>query len=237
MYVVQRILAKNEQMIVFAATQVEVQYLQCIFEKLNVSCTFLYSDMEPASRKINVAKFHKKITNVLLATDIAARGIDIPNLSYVLNFNFPGCAKTFIHRVGRAARQGKSGIALSFVCPEEEPYLWDLHKFLGRSVKFSPLFTDEKESTSLDMNPSGSLVDRMDKPPDKKVADPYDAAEWNYQFGSIPPEVFEDENTRLRNLFRDDEDVIYLTDKRNRANRLYMKSRPRASKVSCVSLY
>ncbi|GAA6105720.1 ATP-dependent RNA helicase DDX54 [Tachysurus ichikawai] len=71
---------------------------------------------------------------VLLVTDVAARGIDIPLLDNVINYNFPSKAKLFLHRVGRVARAGRSGRAFSLICLDEVPFVYDLHLFLGRSL-------------------------------------------------------------------------------------------------------
>lgn len=62
--------------------------------------TYIYSDLDPAARKINAAKFQSGKVKVLVVTDVAARGIDIPQLDYVINFNFPAKPKLFVHRVG-----------------------------------------------------------------------------------------------------------------------------------------
>lgn len=62
--------------------------------------TYVYSDLDPSARKINTAKFQSNIVKVLVVTDVAARGIDIPQLDYVVNFNFPAKPKLFVHRVG-----------------------------------------------------------------------------------------------------------------------------------------
>ena len=71
----------------------------------------------------------------LIVTDVAARGIDIPLLDNVINYNFPPAAKLFVHRVGRAARQGRVGTAINIVDSDELPYMVDLHLFLGRSLQ------------------------------------------------------------------------------------------------------
>lgn len=97
--------------------------------------SYTYSSLDPAARKIEVAKFRARKTNFLVVTDLAARGIDIPTLDHVINYNFPGKSKLFIHRVGRVARAGRSGWAHSLVAPEEMPYVLDLHLFLGKSLK------------------------------------------------------------------------------------------------------
>lgn len=88
--------------------------------------------MDPSARKINTAKFQLKKVSVLVVTDVAARGIDIPSLDYVVNLHFPGKPKLFVHRVGRCARAGRNGTAYSIVSTDDEAHLIDLHLFLNR---------------------------------------------------------------------------------------------------------
>lgn len=72
--------------------------------------------MSQTARKIHVAKFRAGKVHLLVVTDVAARGIDIPLLDNVINFDFPATPKLFVHRVGRAARAGRSGTAFSMLC-------------------------------------------------------------------------------------------------------------------------
>lgn len=88
--------------------------------------------MDPSARKINTAKFQFKKVSVLVVTDVAARGIDIPSLDYVINVHFPGKPKLFVHRVGRCARAGRQGTAYSIFSTDDEAHLLDLHLFLNR---------------------------------------------------------------------------------------------------------
>lgn len=88
--------------------------------------------MDPSARKINTAKFSFKKVSVLIVTDVAARGIDIPSLDYVINVHFPGKPKLFVHRVGRCARAGRNGTAYSIFSTDDEAHLIDLHLFLNR---------------------------------------------------------------------------------------------------------
>lgn len=75
-------------------------YLFQALEKANISNTYIYSDLDPSARKINAGKFQNKVCSVLIVTDLAARGVDIPHLDYVINYHFPAKAKLFVHRVG-----------------------------------------------------------------------------------------------------------------------------------------
>ncbi|CAK9831646.1 ATP-dependent RNA helicase DDX54 [Anthophora retusa] len=133
------IIKSNSQTVIFAATMHHVEYIHQILEKAGICNTFIYSNLDPAARKINAAKFQTGKARVLVVTDVAARGLDIPYLDNVINFNFPAKAKLFVHRVGRCARAGRSGTAYNIVAPDEYAYLIDLHLFLGRSLRIIPL--------------------------------------------------------------------------------------------------
>ncbi|XP_015750330.1 PREDICTED: ATP-dependent RNA helicase DDX54-like [Acropora digitifera] len=84
-----------------------------------IECSFAFSSLDQTARKINIGKFQHRKTNVMIVTDVAARGIDIPLLDNVINYNFPGKPKLFVHRVGRVARAGRSGTAYSLVGSDE----------------------------------------------------------------------------------------------------------------------
>ena len=76
-------------------------FLFQILEKLGINSTYIYSSLDPTARKINIAKFQHRKVMVLVVTDLAARGIDIPLLDNVVNFHFPAQPKLFVHRVGK----------------------------------------------------------------------------------------------------------------------------------------
>ncbi|KAF2356508.1 DBP10 C-terminal [Trinorchestia longiramus] len=231
LFLLQHVIKFNEQVIIFVATQFHVQFLEQALEKCNFPCAYLFSDMDPTSRKINAAKFQTKVVNILIATDIAGRGIDIPELDYVINYDFPASAKTFIHRVGRAARAGKSGIALSFVAVEEEPYLWDLHRFLGRSVLYSPKpEAGEKKPTRLDMDPDNLNKNAADAlPEDGKSAQEKSTVEWNFHFGKVPEDIICEEAAVVAKLL-EDPDLNYLGEKKDNAYEMYRKNCPKPSR-------
>ena len=73
--------------------------------------------------------------SVLVATDIAARGLDIPLLPYVINYELPNVPEDYVHRIGRTGRAGASGIAMSLVCSEEQEYLTSIEKLLGIQIQ------------------------------------------------------------------------------------------------------
>ncbi|PSN39512.1 ATP-dependent RNA helicase DDX54 [Blattella germanica] len=125
----------NAPTVIFAATKHHVEYLHMLLDKIGITSTYIYSNLDPSARKINAAKFQTGKVSILVVTDVAARGIDIPHLDNVINYNFPAKSKLFVHRVGRCARAGRSGVAYSLVSNDEYAYLLDLHLFLGRPFK------------------------------------------------------------------------------------------------------
>ncbi|XP_064482457.1 ATP-dependent RNA helicase DDX54-like [Ornithodoros turicata] len=131
-HLLKHVVRPDELTVVFVATKHHVEYLREVLEKVGIGCAYVYSSLDQAARKINVAKFRARKIPVLLVTDVAARGIDIPLLDNVINYHFPPKAKLFVHRVGRVARAGRKGTAYSLVGPDEAPYLLDLHLFLGQ---------------------------------------------------------------------------------------------------------
>lgn len=126
------IVPDDAQTVVFAGTQHHVELISYVLTKADISNTSIYSTMDPSARKINTAKFSLGKVAVLVVTDVAARGIDIPSLDYVINMHFPGKPKLFVHRVGRCARAGRQGTAYSIFSTDDEAHLLDLHLFLNR---------------------------------------------------------------------------------------------------------
>uniref|UniRef100_A0AAX7VBY2 RNA helicase n=1 Tax=Astatotilapia calliptera TaxID=8154 RepID=A0AAX7VBY2_ASTCA len=137
LHLLRNVVKPQEQTVVFAATKHHVEYLKELLSSEGLECAYIYSALDQTARKINIGKFVHRKAMVLLVTDVAARGIDIPLLDNVINYNFPSKAKLFLHRVGRVGRAGRSGTAYSLICPDEMPYVYDLHLFLGRPVQFA----------------------------------------------------------------------------------------------------
>jgi hypothetical protein len=108
-------LIRAQQTIVFCATRYHVKYLQVLLELASIPATYIYSQLDPTARKINAAKFSARKVFMMVVTDLAARGLDIPLLDNVINYQFPAKSKMFIHRVGRVARAGRDGTAYSLV--------------------------------------------------------------------------------------------------------------------------
>uniref|UniRef100_A0A671MCT9 RNA helicase n=1 Tax=Sinocyclocheilus anshuiensis TaxID=1608454 RepID=A0A671MCT9_9TELE len=137
LHLLRNVVKPQEQTVVFVATKHHVEHLKELLMVEGFECAYIYSALHQTARKINIGRFVHRKAMVLLVTDVSARGIDIPLLDNVINYNFPSKAKLFLHRVGRVARAGKKGTAFSLVCTDEVPYLYDLHLFLGRPIQLA----------------------------------------------------------------------------------------------------
>jgi len=142
LHLLSNVIATDQKVVIFVATKHHVELLRQVLMRHNYDPCYIYSSLDPLARKMMIQRFRHesddptKVTNLMIVTDIAARGIDIPLLDAVINYNFPPKAKLFIHRVGRVARAGRAGIAYSIVSNEEMPYLLDLYVFLGRKLSY-----------------------------------------------------------------------------------------------------
>lgn len=148
--------------VVFTATKHHVEYLKVLLDKSGIPATYIYSSLDSEARKINTSLFRSRKVKVMVVTDLAARGIDIPLLSYVINYNFASSPKLFVHRVGRVARAGKSGTAISLVGPEERAFLVELHQFLGRDLKFARLDSLPQEEGLIGSAPQSVIDEETD---------------------------------------------------------------------------
>src|SRR6186713_3038590 len=93
-----------------------------------------YGNLDQTARKTQVGDFRAGLTNILVVTDVAARGIDLPALANVINYDFPSQPKIFVHRVGRTARAGRRGWSYSLIRDSDVPYMIDLQLFLGKRL-------------------------------------------------------------------------------------------------------
>lgn len=126
-----------EQTMIFVATKHHVEFVRELLTELGYAVSYAYSSLDQAARLLNLARFRAKQTAILIVTDVAARGLDIPKLDNVVNFNFPAKAKLFVHRVGRVARAGNYGTAYSLVANDEMPFVYELFEFLDKPVRFA----------------------------------------------------------------------------------------------------
>jgi ATP-dependent RNA helicase RhlE len=120
--------------LVFTRTKHGADRVVSQLNKAKISAQAIHGNKSQTARQVALSNFKSGVTRVLVATDIAARGIDIEELSHVINFNLPNIPETYVHRIGRTGRAGLSGIAISFCEMEEIPYLKDIEKLIGKTI-------------------------------------------------------------------------------------------------------
>ena len=188
--------------VVFAATKHHVEYLATLLKAFGYSTSYAYGSLDQTARKLQTEDFRRGLTNILVVTDVAARGLDIPVLANVINYDFPSQPKIFVHRVGRTARAGKAGWSYSLVTQTDMPYLLDLQLFLSRKLVLG------RGEKSADMFKNEVIVGSM-------VRDKL--------------ERFVEETTKLLN---DDEDLSAMRDVAAKGEKQYTRTRNSASAES-----
>ncbi len=120
--------------LIFMETKFGADKLCAALRRENIRAQAIHSDKTQSERQKALHNFKNKNINVLIATDIAARGIDIESLPYVINYELPVIPETYVHRIGRTGRAGVTGKAISFCGMEEKMLLRDIHKLIARSI-------------------------------------------------------------------------------------------------------
>jgi superfamily II DNA/RNA helicase len=159
-WVLRHVIPKDQQAIVFVATRHHSEYICRLLQAVGQSAETVYGQMDQTSRRDNLAKFVNRRTRVLVVTDVAARGLDIPTLENVINYDFPDKAKLFVHRVGRVARQGRIGLALSLIISPDVPYMLDTLLAIARPVSNIFRGRDADKDASGFVVPRRTLIDR-----------------------------------------------------------------------------
>lgn len=195
---------------VFMPTRHHIEYAKMLLDNSRIPAAHVYSSMDPEARRINIDQFSAKKCRVLLVTDIAARGIDIPLLDTVINFNFPFKPKLFIHRVGRVARAGRSGCAISLVSHDETSYLHALHVFLGQPLKLASQL--ESQDATCDLASADNIPDKV--------------------LGSVPQSVCDNESEIIQRWHQHNIELESMLKVCDNAMKPYLKTREPAPAVS-----
>ena len=123
------------QVLVFTSTKEQADRLLADLQKSKVNAAVCHGDKSQGTRRRAIADCKSAKLQVLIATEVAARGLDIQGLDYVVNFNLPYLPEDYVHRIGRTGRAGAAGDAISFVSREEEQTLERIQKLIGSDIK------------------------------------------------------------------------------------------------------
>ena len=128
-----------KRVIVFSGSKFKVKQLAVSLQQIGVNCGAMHSDLEQAERDDVMFKFKSGQYDVLVATDIVARGIDIDDIEMVINYDVPHDTEDYVHRIGRTARANRDGRAITFVSEEDQYWFQQIEKFLEKVVDKMPL--------------------------------------------------------------------------------------------------
>jgi ATP-dependent RNA helicase RhlE len=145
-------LLKDEKIktaLVFTRTKHGADKVVRVLKKKNISAEAIHGNKAQNARQKALSGFKAQTTRVLVATDIAARGIDVDDLEYVINFEIPNISETYVHRIGRTGRAGAKGTAISFCDAEEKEYLRDIEKLITKKISV----VDDHPFPLIDNNP------------------------------------------------------------------------------------
>ena len=159
------------QILVFTSTKEQADRLLSDLKLHKVTAAVCHGDKSQGTRRRALADFKAGDIQVLIATEVAARGLDIQGLEYVLNFNLPYLAEDYVHRIGRAGRAGNQGHAISFVSREEERTLDNIERLIGNRIKrvFQPGFEVSSRDSLIKSVAKKQRPNRTNKSSQKKA--------------------------------------------------------------------
>jgi ATP-dependent RNA helicase RhlE len=126
--------------LIFSRTKHGANKIVKVLAKADIKADAIHGNKSQAARQRALGNFKDGKLEVLVATDIAARGIDVDDLSLVINYDLPNISETYVHRIGRTGRAKASGVAISFCDLEERPYLRDIQKLIDQKI---PVVSDQ----------------------------------------------------------------------------------------------
>jgi ATP-dependent RNA helicase DDX47/RRP3 len=124
----------GKEVIVFTLTCLSANKVCLLLRKLGHKSVTINGQMTQNKRLGSLARFKQKDVNILVATDVASRGLDIPSVDLVINYDLPMCPKDYIHRVGRTARAGKAGRSISFVTQYDIEEVQKIETLIGKKL-------------------------------------------------------------------------------------------------------
>lgn len=148
-FFLERLIKENDdkKILVFVRTKVRAERVKKALARLNIESITMHGDKEQADRLSALKSFKIGECQVMIATDVSARGIDIPNVDYVVNYDLPDVAENYVHRIGRTGRGKNKGDAVSFCSKQEKEYLDAIEEFVGKPIKVLKIEREDYQET------------------------------------------------------------------------------------------
>jgi ATP-dependent RNA helicase RhlE len=154
----------EERILVFVRTKVRAERVQAAMARVGIEAGIIHGGRDQAERMEVLDKFRNSTAAILIATDVSARGIDIPGVRYVVNYDLPDEAENYVHRVGRTGRGMEKGFAISFCSTEEKQQLEEIEEFLGKPVTLLSINRDDYQmSLALSEKPKADWKDLIEQ--------------------------------------------------------------------------
>lgn len=148
-FFLERVINENPEskILVFVRTKVRAERVKSAMHRVGIESETIHGDKEQQDRLLVLDKFRSGEVKILIATDVSARGIDIANVDYVVNYDLPDVPENYVHRVGRTGRGMQKGLAVSFCAVEEKPILAEIEGFMGKKIRVLELDKQEYAET------------------------------------------------------------------------------------------
>jgi ATP-dependent RNA helicase RhlE len=148
-FFLERVISENPEskILVFVRTKVRAERVKSAMQRVGIESETIHGDKEQQDRLLVLDKFRSGEVKILIATDVSARGIDIANVDYVVNYDLPDVPENYVHRVGRTGRGMQKGLAVSFCAAEEKPILAEIEGFMGKKIRVLELDKQEYAET------------------------------------------------------------------------------------------
>ncbi len=156
-FFLERLIKENpdSKILVFVRTKVRAERVHKAMERVELKTQTIHGDKLQADRLATMRDFKKGDVKILIATDVSARGIDIPGIEYVINYDLPDNAENYVHRIGRTGRAKKRGKAVSFCSEQEQEMLAEIENFIGKQIAVAEVsLTDYDDTISFSQDSS-----------------------------------------------------------------------------------
>ena len=173
-FFLERLVKENpdSKILVFVRTKVRAERVCKAMERVNIKSLTIHGDKEQRDRTKVLAEFKSGKVKMLIATDVSARGIDIPNVGYVVNYDLPEQTENYVHRVGRTGRGKNRGFAVSFCSEGEKPLLKEIQQYVGKKIEVLDIersdYTDTVDLSDASDYDWKSLIEEAENAPKSK---------------------------------------------------------------------